>query len=302
MNPYRNDDLRAFIESIPQEEIDRKNREQLEENERVYNEFKDSLKTGICFLCGGKMDSFDEDTPCFHWFLYPKGIKKKHFEAYLKNQIGFFQLDSYFRWLANSERPIGNINDLKDELSKTSYLETTYKYKNIEWSFSVGHTDKEGHENAAVGAMPHYHIQMKVDNRIFLRFNDFHIPFSDSDLFSMEVLEQAPDLVELGHSYGHGMGVLEDEENLKLIDNGMITTDNFEDGIFNRQTFIMAKPDQPIPGELISRAMEENSRTKEPIGRIMQRLLAEAEIEAGIVAAISPGPAAIEMTKRSGKK
>ena len=78
------------------------------------------------------MDSFDENKPCFHWFTYPKGIKKKYFENYLKTPIGFFQLDTYFRWLANSERPIGNINDLKEEISSTSYIETTYKYKNLE--------------------------------------------------------------------------------------------------------------------------------------------------------------------------
>jgi hypothetical protein len=76
------------------------------------------------------MNSFDEGRPCFHWFTYPTGIRKKHFENYLKYPIGFFQLDSYFRWLANTEKPIANINDLKDETSSTSYLETTFKYKN----------------------------------------------------------------------------------------------------------------------------------------------------------------------------
>ena len=64
----------------------------------------------------------------------------------------------------------------------------------------------------------------------------------------------------------------------------------------------MAKPGQTISSELVNCAMEENSRTKEPIGRIMQRLLKEAEIEADVVVSISPGPAATEMTKRSGKK
>ncbi|HEX4886472.1 MAG TPA: hypothetical protein VFV37_00360, partial [Luteibaculaceae bacterium] len=151
MNPYKDKDLRKFIESIPQEEVDRQTRLQEENNARVYKEFTDGLKIGKCFLCGGQMNSFVEGRPCFHWFTYPTGIKKKHFENYLKNPIGFFQLDSYFRWLANTEKPIANINDLKDETSSTSYLETTYKYKNIEWAFSIGHTDKEGHPNAQVG-------------------------------------------------------------------------------------------------------------------------------------------------------
>ena len=97
-------------------------------NARVYKEFTDGLKIGKCFLCGGQMNSFEEGRPCFHWFTYPTGIRKKLFENYLKNPIGFFQLDSYFRWLANTEKPIANINDLKDETSSTSYLETCLLY------------------------------------------------------------------------------------------------------------------------------------------------------------------------------
>src|ERR1017187_5621749 len=172
MNPYRNKDLRKFIESIPKGEIERQNHLQDERNKHVHNEFITALKTNKCFLCGKQMDTFDELKPCFHWFTYPTGIRKKHFEKYLDKPLCFFQLESYFRWLANTENPIGNINDLKDETSKTSYLEITIKYKNIEWAFSIGHTDKEGHTNSQVGYIPHYHLQMKVDNRIFLKFND----------------------------------------------------------------------------------------------------------------------------------
>jgi len=90
MNPYKDKDLRKFIESIPQDEIDRQTRLQDENNKRVYKEFIDGLKEGKCFLCGGLIDSFDESKPCFHWFTYPKGIKKKHFDKYLEKPIGFF--------------------------------------------------------------------------------------------------------------------------------------------------------------------------------------------------------------------
>ena len=119
MNPYKNIDIRKFIDSIPKEEVERQTRIQDERNKQVYEEFVNALKTNKCFLCGDQMDSFNELKPCFHWFTYPTGIKKKHFEKYLKKPLGFFQLDSYFRWLANRENPIGNINDLKAETSKT---------------------------------------------------------------------------------------------------------------------------------------------------------------------------------------
>jgi hypothetical protein len=40
----------------------------------------------------------------------------------------------------------------------TSYLESTFRYKNFEWAFST-HTDLEGHPVGKVGAEPHFHIQ-----------------------------------------------------------------------------------------------------------------------------------------------
>lgn len=298
MNPYKNQDLRKYIESIPQDVVDEKTRLQDEENKRVYAEFINGLKNGTCFLCNEKMDEFVAEKPCFHWFTYPKGIKKKYFKKYLENPIGFFQLDSYFRWLANTEKPIGNINDLKDETSNTSYLETTYKYKNIEWAFSIGHTDLEGHKDKTVGEIPHYHIQMKVDNRIFLKFNDYHIPFSDGDLFTIELLEQASNKVKMGHSFGHGMSILEDEENLEIFDDAMQITEDVENAPFNRQTLIQAPEGQTISEEMIQQAIEESKRTKQPIGKIMQRLMSDVKI----VTFISPGEGVPKMTKRSGKK
>ena len=298
MNPYKDKDLRKFIESISQEEINRNTRLQVEECKQLYNDFIVGLKAGKCFLCGGEMDSFEENKPCFHWFTYPKGIKKKHFEKYLNNPIGYFQIDSYFRWLANFEKPIGNINDLKDETSSTSYIETTYKYKNIEWAFSIGHTDKDGHINAQVGSKPHYHIQMKVDNNLFLRFNDFHIPFSDFDLFNMELLEQASDKVALGHYRGYGIGILENEDNLEIIDEVLSVSDDFENAPFNRQTLIQAPAGQTISGEIIQQVIDESKRTKKPIGKIIQRLLPDASCNT----MLGPGDGIPKMTKRSGKK
>lgn len=302
MNPYKNNDFKAFLASIPLSEIERQNRLQTEENEKVHNEFIEGLKVGKCFLCGGQMESFDVNKPCFHWFTYPSGIKKKYFESYLENPIGFFQLDSYFRWLANTENPIGNINDLKDETSKTSYIETTYKYKNIEWTLTIGHTDKDGHPNSTVGATPHYHIQMKVDGRVFLRFNDYHIPFPDSDLFMIEMFEQAADKVQVAHSYGYGAGIIEDDEILQCIDDVLKVSDNVENAIFNREIMIIARDGNKIPDKMIRSAYEESKITKKSVAKIMERLLDEASIKADIISTFTPTKRIPEMSKRSGKK
>jgi len=298
MNPHKDKKLREFISSMSKEEIEKNNLLQIEQSKKEFKAFLEDLKIGKCYLCGGEMNGFDEQKPCFHWFTYPSNIRKKHFKKYLKNPIGFYQLDSYFRWLANSETPIININDLKDETSKTSFIETTFKYKNIEWAFSIGHTDVEGHQNGKVGDKPHFHIQMKVDERMFLQFNDFHIPFSDTDLFNFELFEQAGDLIKHEHLQGQGISIIENQEMLEILDNTMRITDDIENAPFHRQTIIEASEGETISGDVIFAAIEESKRTKEPIAKIMKRLLSSAKI----TSIISPGEGIPKMTKRSGKK
>ena len=98
MNPYKKQDLNKFLDKLTPEFIEEKNHQQSEENKAVHKEFISNLRIGKCFMCGLDMNAFIESKPCFHWFTYPSGIKKKNFEKYLQNPIGFFQLDSYFGW------------------------------------------------------------------------------------------------------------------------------------------------------------------------------------------------------------
>jgi hypothetical protein len=298
VNQYKDKDLRKFIESIPSDEVEQLSRIQREENEKAHKEFIDALNNNECFICGRKINTFEERNPCFHWFTYPKGIKKRHFNNYLRRPLGYFRLECYFRWLANTEIPIGQINDLKDETSKTSYLETTIKYKNIEWAFSIGYTDKEGHFGKRFGEVPHYHIQMKVDGRMFISFGDFHIRFTDEDLFALEMIEQAGDMVKIEHSFGNGIGIIEHDENHELIANLMTIAENESTATFNIQTLIEAPEGETISGELIVKAIEESKKTKRPIGNILEKYLKDAKVTKIIV----PGEGVPKMAKRSGKK
>jgi hypothetical protein len=297
MNPYNDKDIIAFLESIPEEELEKDITLLEEQHERVYNDFVNNLNIEKCFICGEEMDSFDECNPCYHWFTYPTGIKKKYFDAYLKNPIDFFRLDCYLRWLANIENPIVNINDLKENTSTTSFLETTIKYKNIEWAFSIGHTDKEGHQNSHLGSEPHFHIQMKVDGNFFLRFNDFHIPFSDLDLFKLAYIEQTGDKSFLNLPYGFGMSVLEDEELYDIIDEELVLDPEENDGSIRRITTFIASEEQPFSTEILLKAFEESETTKRTMGGILQKLMSDAKIETSF--SVNNG---IQMTKRSGKK
>ncbi|MGY5351133.1 hypothetical protein ACXGQW_00930 [Wenyingzhuangia sp. IMCC45533] len=298
MNKFENYDIRSFLQSFSQDEIERKNQEQIEEDKIEYENFTRELDRGICYLCNEKIDYFNSDKECFHWFTYPKGFKKKYLKQYLSKPIGFFRLDAYFRWLANIEKPFGNINDLKSETSEKSYLETTYRYKNIEWAFSIGKSDLGGHENSTHGKEPHYHIQMKVDNRIILKFNDYHIPFSDSDLFTIEMLKQAGDFVSYEHPYGESISVLENPENLKIVDECLKTTDDEENATFRRQSMIMAKEGEMITGEILEKAFEINKKARKPIAKIISELMPNLKV----ITQISPGDGVPKMEKRNGRK
>jgi hypothetical protein len=130
---------------------------------------------------------------------------------------------------------------------------------------------------------------MIVDGRIFLKFNDFHIQFTDEDLFTLELLEQAGDKVQMRHSFGYGIGILENEENLKIIDDLLSASDDCENAPFNRQT---------MSGEQIQKAIEESKRTKRPIGKILQDYFKNAKA----ITILGPGDGVPKMKKRSGKK
>ena len=298
MNLYKDKNLRHFLESVPQNDIERLNKIQESDNMKIYDDFITQLKIGKCFLCDQDIDSFDVNNPCFHWFTYPKGIKKKYFDKYLKNPISFHRLDSYFRWLANSEKPLGNINDLKEFRSANSFYEATYKYKKIEWALSIGNTDKEGHTNAYIGSTPHFHIQMKIGNNFFLRFNDYHIPFSDEDYFMFELQKQASDLIEFDNSYGYGMWILDNSDFLHDIYDSLTISDDSEDATFNISTVIQAKPGQTISGKDLLMAIEESHFSKEPVGKILHK----QQKESCSLVELTPGNGVPTFVKRSGKK
>ncbi len=298
MNPYSKKDLNRYIESIPPEKIQLENKRQERRNREMYAEFEAAMLKGMCFLCKSSNASFFPKKFCMHWFLYPPGIRKKHFSPYLNGPRSYFRLDAYFRWLANYENPIANINDLKDEVSASSYIETTVRFKNIEWAISVGQTDRVGHTDSHSGTRPHYHIQMKVDDRIFLRFNDFHLEFTDEDLFFIELRDQCGDSVHLQAYRGDGIGILEDEKMVEFLTEHSTVADDENTAPFIRGTIIQAPEGEMLSGDLLADAAEESKRTKEPVGKILQRVMPNAKFETYL----RPGDGVPELVKRSGKK
>jgi hypothetical protein len=289
------DDLRKHIQSFPPEYIAKKNAEQLEENEKMFTEFKDAYSKGCCSLCGNKLDYFHPAETCFHWFLKPNGIKKKDFKDYLKEPLGFFRLESYFRWMATLDKFLKNINDLSGDISYSKIREVTIKYKNLEWALNFGQTDLEGHIGSKNADFPHFHLQMLVDGQPFIRFNDFHIPFSDADLFDLRLMEEANDLIDFQHSQGPGMSFIEDEEFLKELDEFSKVPENLENATFNTQSMIVMPDGKTMSGDMLSKIFEESRITKTPVRHLVRKYFPDAKI----LTQIEPTDDTPEMKKRN---
>lgn len=290
--------IREFYDSLTPEQIEDGNRRQLEESKQVYEKFTSAYKRGTCSLCGLSLTEFISSKPCFHWFLRPHGIKKKHFQKYLSTPIGFFRFDSYLRWIANLECPYKNINDLKCEMNPAKVVEYTIRYKKIDWSVSIGKTDRHGHPDTKNAKHPHFHIQMKVDNNVFIKFNDFHIPFSDDDIFTLRSMEEAPDKVVWRNTFGAGMSILEDDGTLKKLDKLMLRTEDTENATFNAGTLIKMPKGETMDGETISKALKESKETGIPVRHILKKYFPQASF----MTEITPGDGVPGISKRTARK
>lgn len=287
------EDVEDFINRLTPMQIEEVNKQQEVENKEMYLEFSDAYSKGCCFLCGMKLDYFHPSEPCFHWFLNPPEIKKRYFQEYLSKDVGFFKLESYFRWLGNIESPFKNINDLKCETTESKLLETTIKYKNIEWTLTYGLTDLEGHKDSKNANFPHFHIQMLVDGLPFIRFNDSHIPFSREDLLNIELLKH--DSVLIRNSQAPGMAdILEDSEMLEMIDEYCVVPENEEDASLNFGTMIQMPKGKTMSGEEIAEIFKESRGTKRPIRHLMK----ERFPDASIVSEVTPAEGVPKKKKR----
>lgn len=175
----------------------------------------------------------DENNPCFHWLINPV-IKKKQLKKMLYSGKGLFRLYGYLAWVANSDKPFTNIDDTSEGNDCNKIFESTIRYKEFEWTFSLAKTDFEGHPGTNTD-YSHFHIQMKKNGNVIIKFNDYHIPFSDNDKLMIEMMNQ--DVMIHIPSYEAGLSIfseLEYDEVLQL----MTRADSENSAAFRTQTSI----------------------------------------------------------------
>ena len=280
-------EVSRFFRSVPKDDLEKMNEKSFQINDEVYAEFKNALKEGKCFLCNDPLTYFSVEKPCMHWLLRPAGFDKKHFPLIFRN-FNYLRIQSYLRWMANTEIPAGNINDLEEEKNPKKVIEYTVKYRNFSWSFSCGKGDLAGHylsfnKDARV---PHYHFQMQIDEKPFIDYSNFHIPFTDEDLWTLPIiLGMVPEATWLND---HGMGMQDMMTRLKpeeLID-AMRTVKDESEGVYNLSTFVEAEPGKTMSGSELTNLLKKSKETGTPVAKLIKEIKNVGRV--GTI--VTPGP------------
>lgn len=289
-----------WLKQLPEEVVRHGNAQEHKQAEEDYKKFVECFNKGECSLCGKPLKTFSANSPCLHWLLRPKKFKKKHFSV-LYHNFTYFRIAAYVRWAASIDSPMKNINDIMEEHPGGKLIDFTAKHRHLTWSFSCGETDYKGHNGKAHGNTPHYHMQMNLDGKQFINYNDFHIPFHDDDLYHIELFTNHSDKVK--HSFGHGSGmqdIMGSKEGLEFIIDHSDPTDDQENAAFNINTLIMAPEGETISGDLLADAINEAKTNGKTIASVLRNKLEGTN--ASITSIVSPGDGVPESKQRPGRK
>ncbi|MGQ4661471.1 hypothetical protein [Lysobacter sp. F6437] len=290
------EEMRSFLESQTQEEMDYWNEQNDSRSEEQHDKFVASYADGECYLCGKPFKTISRAQPCVHWILRQCKFRKNDFPL-LFPIFGYTQIAAFARWCANQEKFLGAINDLESGKADRKLFEYTVKWKNIEWTFDCSKNDYAGH-NGSQTDFPHYHFQMRVDGRPFINFGDFHIPLSEQDLFHIDLSMSMPDLFK--HNFGPGGAGI---QTAAEVDPSMLIqeteTASETEATFRFQTVLTGKNGQPIPGEDLMRLIEESQATGETLASLAHKHLSD---KADVRTVISPSENLPEIAKRTERK
>lgn len=260
-----------------------------------HQEFQDRFRTGKCYLCVQSLDTFEVERPCIHWLLKPVGFKKWNFKA-ITEKYGFLQIEAFLRWVASEEAFARNINDLREE-SSGKVIEQTIRYNRFEWSFSCAESDYSGHgRKFGESQKPHYHFQMRENGKVFIKFNDFHILFSEDDLLLLETQRIAPKTLRRGYAGAPGMSELLREDVIEQVVMTGTSEGKEEHALLSLSTIIMADEGATISGDALAGLIEQAALKRVPVSSLLHKIP-----NASVEVTVSPGPGVVEQTPRTGR-
>lgn len=268
-----------------------------EEARIEYQEFLHHAKLGECYVCKKSIKTFSTKYPCPHWLLRPNGAKKQHIYDILAN-YGYHRSAAYIRWFANFKALSRNINDLSEEGDQTAVFHWSCCYEHIKWTFKCSKSDRTGHDGTK-HEYPHFHFEMKLAGSPFIRFNDFHVPFTNEDLFWLRANEDAD--IPVKQSFApHGSGMqdamnVDPEDLINHLQRG--EDSRAEDAVFQIDSFVFSE--EGIPGELVEKAITASKQSGKTIAFHLKELGLKPNI---IVSPIESIPDKEERTNPRKKK
>lgn len=289
------DSFKNFLSSLSEERINAINKKEHEDSVQQHELFIKGYKENICFICGLSFDIFERTKVCLHWLLNPKGFDKRSF-PYIYQKYSYTNIQSFLRWIANAEKDFGNINDLAEEMDSSKIIDNTIKYKNLEWSFSCSKSDYQGHRDKFIGKTPHYHFQMRINKKPFIRFGEFHVPLMERDIIALEMMMDQSDKIEHRFPFGEGMQVALNSISPEDIVNHSTPTHDEEKAIYQFNTIVEAGPGKTISSDEIYKLIQESKEKQVPVSSLLQKL------DAKVTTIISPGPAVPEIAHRTKRR
>jgi hypothetical protein len=287
------DQIADRLSALSEEERNAISSASVESSLKEHAAFKEAFAVGDCYLCKKPLATFSSENPCLHWLLKPKGFKKKHLPA-VSDFYSMLQMETYLRWVASTDAPATNINDFADE-GTGKLREVTIRYKHLEWSFSCGLSDLRGHASSAHSNHPHYHFQMRLEQRPFIDFGDFHLPLSEKDITGLELSIRIPEILKIKFPGGEGMSEVLQPKNFDLLLSKSSKSPDPENAGLNISSLVVADDGHTIDGSQLAELIEK-ARTEGVTVASLLHTLPNATART----IISPGPATVEQASRKG--
>jgi hypothetical protein len=139
---------------------------------------------------------------------------------------------------------------------------------------------------------------MRIDGRQFINFNDFHVPFTNHDLFILKNSMEQEDWFK--HNFGAIGSGMQDAVSVELEDilEHTSRSDSEDEATYHFSTMIDVR-DAPISGEEIYEIQQEAERTGKSFAFVAQKRLKE---RANVQTVVSPAGSIPDIASRTEHK
>jgi len=138
---------------------------------------------------------------------------------------------------------------------------------------------------------------MRIDKRPFIDYNDFHVPFGETEIINIEAMRSLPEVFKGKFFFGEGMDDVLNDEMVEHIVNATVEGEPSEEAPFKIDTLAIAEEGKTISGDDLYEIIQEAKAKGVTIASLMHKL---PNAHARVI--VTPGPGVVEQAPRSGRK